>query len=72
MNPLKDRPYALDKADWEAFALALKEGVASKRLTQTLETINAQVDKLQLSSLSLPEQLQQDLDSAANLLTQSI
>ena len=54
------------------FSEVLKEQVASTNLVQTLEAINAQVDKLELSSLSLPEQLQKDLDSAADLLTQSI
>jgi hypothetical protein len=37
-----------------------------------LEAINAKVDETELSNLSLPIQLQEDLDHAANLLTQSI
>lgn len=72
LNPLQDRPYALNKADWEAFTAVLKEQVADKNLHQILEAINAQVDKLELSSLSLPAYLQEDLDSATDLLTQSI
>ena len=54
------------------FTATLKEQVASKSLTQILEAINAQVDKTELCNLSLPMQLQEDLDYAATLLTQSI
>jgi hypothetical protein len=50
----------------------MKEQVASNNLGQVLEAINAQVDKTELSNLSLPVQLQDDLDYAANLLTQCI
>ena len=72
LNPLQDRPYALDKADWEAFTTTLKEQVASRSLQQTLEAINAQVDEAELCSLSLPMRLQEDLDQATDLLTESI
>jgi hypothetical protein len=71
-NPLQDRPYALHKADWEEFATTLKEQVASNNLARILEAINAQVDEIELSNLSLLGQLQEDLDHVANLLTQSI
>jgi hypothetical protein len=71
-NPLQDRPYALHKADWEEFTTTLKEKVASNNLAQILEAINAKVDKTELSNLSLLVQLQEDLNHAANLLTQSI
>ena len=37
-----------------------------------LEAINTEVDKTELCNLSLPLQIQEDLDSATNLLTQSI
>jgi ribosomal protein L12E/L44/L45/RPP1/RPP2 len=50
----------------------MKEQVASNNLGQVLEAINAQVDETELSNLSLPVQLQDDLDYAANLLTQCI
>jgi nicotinate-nucleotide pyrophosphorylase len=42
------------------------------KVKQILEAINAQVDAIQLNNLSLPEQIQEDLDNAANLLTRSI
>jgi hypothetical protein len=54
---MQDRPYALHKADWEEFATTLKEKVASNKLAQILEAVNAQVDKTELSNLSLPVQL---------------
>jgi hypothetical protein len=54
------------------FTTTLKERVASKSLAQILETINAQVDEIELCDLSLPKQLQEDLDHATDLLTQSI
>jgi len=72
LNPLQDRPYALHKADWQEFTTALKEQIAARKLTQILETINAQADELELCNLSLPEQLQEDLDNATALLTESI
>ena len=54
------------------FTTTLKERVASKSLVQILEAINAQVDEIELCNLSLPTQLQEDLDHATDLLTQSI
>jgi hypothetical protein len=39
---------------------------------QILEAINAQIDSTELGDLSLPVQLQEDLDHAADLLMQSI
>jgi len=54
------------------FTTALKEQVASKSLTQILEAINARVDEAELCNLSLPMQLQEDLDHATDLLTQRI
>ena len=72
LNPLQDRPYALDKADWADFTTTLKEQVESTNLGQILDAINARVDEIELRNLSLPAQLQGDLDAATDLLTQSI
>jgi hypothetical protein len=41
VNPLQDRPYALDKADWDKFSITLKEQVVRSKVKQILEAINA-------------------------------
>jgi ribonuclease HI len=72
LSPLQERLYKLDKADWELFATTFKEQAASSNLMQMLEAINAKADKIELGNLLLSTQIQEDLDTATNLLTQSI